>query len=196
MLDLSAEQIYTIRPASSTEMEFVVMTQDSPFVGDRLARNSTMERVLTNGRADFNGLYPTVTGRWISAFAPIKNERSEVVALLEVDFPYDRFQAEFYYSMRPVAVGAFLLLILFVASSWIAHQVSRPLRGIAESVKPFAEGRGDLTMQLAVPGNDEIAVVADNIDRFLSSIAQSIREVKQFSAVVLKSSEEFRTAAA
>ncbi|MCR9143416.1 MAG: methyl-accepting chemotaxis protein [bacterium] len=194
-VNLPAEQIYTIRPRDEG-MEFVVMTQERPFVGDRLERNETIEWVLNNKQPAFTGIYPTVTGRWISAFAPIHNENAEVVALLEVDFPYDKFQSEFYYSIRPVAVGALLMfLALFLASRLIAERVAGPLRKIAARVEPFADGQGDLTIQMNLTGKDEIAAVGGHIDSFVASLAATIREVKRFSDSVLKSAESFRETA-
>lgn len=194
-VDLPAEQIYTIRP-SGDKMEFVVMTQEQTFVGDHLERNATIEWVLSNGEPAFTGIYPTVTGRWISAFAPIENENEEVVALLEVDFPYDKFQADFYYSIRPVAVGALaMLFLLFIASRLIAQRVAGPLRTIADRVEPFASGQGDLTIKMQLSGKDEIAVVGRHIDSFLESIAGTIRDVKSFSQSVLSAAERFRETA-
>ena len=86
--------IYTLRPTDAGDTEFVVMTNETPFIGDRYAGRDAMRPVFAEGQRARTGLYGDDHGRWISAYAPITTDAGDVVALVEVDRPADTLVAK------------------------------------------------------------------------------------------------------
>jgi len=192
-LDLPHEHLYTIRRRDREKMEFVVMTHPSPFVGHTLDRNTIMDRVLRTGRPAFTGIYETETGRWISAFAPIRNDAGEIAGLLEADYPYDRYRMDFLQRAAPIT-GVILTFfaLFFVFSGTLARRIARPLRLIRDRMRALAEGDGDLTKKLDIPGSDEIAETAQRLEVLLGRVAELVRDGKRFAASVRESSERLQ----
>lgn len=81
--------IYTLRRTDDGTTEFVVMTNPTPFVGDRYVVRDAMRPVFAAGERSRTGLYGDDHGRWISAYAPIRDRAGGVVGLVEVDQPAD-----------------------------------------------------------------------------------------------------------
>src|SRR5262249_46708547 len=83
--------VYTLRPIQDEQgrpaTEFVVMTNQVPFIGDRYKRLAEMEPVLGRGETAHTGLYRSDTGAWVSGYAPVKASDGHVAALVEVDRP-------------------------------------------------------------------------------------------------------------
>src|SRR5207249_12200015 len=95
-------------------------------------------RVLTEGVPAYSGIYVSVSGTWIRAFAPVKNSAGQTVAALDVDFRVDVYLGELSAVHRRFYLhslaGAVLALI---AGVLLARQITRPvvqLSGLARSI--------------------------------------------------------------
>ena len=77
--------IYTLRRTADGATEFVVMTNPTPFIGDRYVVRDAMRPVFAAGARSRTGIYGDDHGRWISAYAPVRDRADGVVALVEVD---------------------------------------------------------------------------------------------------------------
>ncbi len=112
--------IYTLRPVDKAT-EFVVMTNETPFVGDRYVVRPEMRAVFESGTTGRTGIYGDDHGRWISGYAPVMRRDGTVEALVEVDEP-----AEAYVSRQLgglayatfAGAGAYLLASL---SGWVSR---------------------------------------------------------------------------
>ncbi|MCB1774019.1 MAG: methyl-accepting chemotaxis protein [Gammaproteobacteria bacterium] len=72
-----------------------------------------------------------------------------------------------------VTLGLVLALAAYVAS---LRTIASPLRGVADRMREIASGDGDLTVSLAVRGNDEIAAVSESFNDFVAKIHSTMTE--------------------
>ncbi|MEQ9167237.1 MAG: HAMP domain-containing sensor histidine kinase [Fulvivirga sp.] len=86
--------IYTmVYNGKSDEYEFIITSSDEPYYRHMFVNYPSQLRM----NYDFGGVideYKTENGTWLSAFAPIKNSKGEVVANLQVDERFDDFIAK------------------------------------------------------------------------------------------------------
>lgn len=70
-----------------------------------------------------------------------------------------------------------LIAVIFVLFLLINRMVILPLKTTTQALKNIAQGEGDLTVQLPVKGNDEIAQLAEYFNQTISKISNSIKLV-------------------
>ncbi len=77
--------VYTFRRDGDLA-RFVVMTNETPFVGDANELRPALKRTFESGRAGTEGPYSNATGTWISAFAAVPDDTGRVIAVLQADY--------------------------------------------------------------------------------------------------------------
>jgi class 3 adenylate cyclase len=116
--------VYTLRPVQleggELTTEFVVMTNPTPFIGDRYRMTETMRPVFDEGVRATTGLYGDAHGRWISGYGPVRDRNGQVVALVEVDLPagpflVNRARRRLLALLAAVVIAGLLSLLQFVA---------------------------------------------------------------------------------
>lgn len=89
----------------------------------------------------------------------------------------------FAYLHKYVLVSILLAIIGIVVTIAIGMNVlimlERPITKIRDTLHDLAEGEGDLTARLAVPGDDEIGVIAIKFNTFISKLDEIIAGAKQ-----------------
>ncbi len=140
--------IYTLRPVGDAT-QFVVMTNETPFVGDPYVIRDEMRPVLVDGALGRTGIYGDDHGRWISGYAPIRRADGSVEALVEVDEPAGPFLTR---RVMGVAYASFAALGGYVLTA-LAGWVSR--LGVVRGLRALVVGR--LATRIGVGG--AIAVV-------------------------------------
>ncbi|MBB1318598.1 methyl-accepting chemotaxis protein [Shewanella sp. SR43-4] len=74
---------------------------------------------------------------------------------------------------------AVLVLIISVLSiSWLLSLLLAPLSRVSQALSRIADGNGDLTQRITVDSQDEVGVLADNFNRFVSSQHQLISHIR------------------
>lgn len=79
--------------------------------------------------------------------------------------------------------------IVLVAYKFTGLVVSRPVRGLAASLRMLAQGKGDLTVALPVRSKDEIGELARDFNAFLASMGTLIDGIKQESRKLTTASQ-------
>jgi len=72
-----------------------------------------------------------------------------------------------------------IFLIVLAASLFLANSVTKPLKAALAMVKDIAAGEGDLTKRLEVSTQDEIGQLAGEFNRFVETIHDLIKSVKE-----------------
>ncbi|MTI39965.1 sensor histidine kinase [Fulvivirga lutimaris] len=86
--------IYTmVYNGKSDEYEFIITSSDEPYYRHMFV-NYPSQLKMNYAYGGVIDEYQTENGTWLSAFAPIKNSKGEVVANLQVDEKFDDFIAE------------------------------------------------------------------------------------------------------
>jgi len=76
----------TVIPAA---LEFVLTSAEEPYWHHTYEYRPEMARSLFLGKISSTPPYETVRGKWLSAFAPIRDRAGRIVGILEVDAPID-----------------------------------------------------------------------------------------------------------
>ncbi len=87
-------------------------------------------------------------------------------------------------------LGAAMVVLGFVAASVLGNTIVKPLETIQQSMQDISEGQGDLTARLEVRGEDEIARLSRNFNRFVENIQGIVGEVVSISNTIASGSAE------
>lgn len=171
--------LYIMRPredASPTNrFEFVVMTDPGPdgnfFVGNGYGTQPHLESAM-NDHATSRGLYWDGYGWWISAAAPVKDEDSNVVAVLQADRPVDFLDER----AREVAkdllmTSLFSAVIAALGAMLLARSLANPIHRLAKATQQFGEGQFQHRVELT--RSDEIGDLGRSFNRMADQLAQS-----------------------
>ncbi len=182
--DVNVVYMYTIRRVSSDPDKWVYVVDAEEAVGG-LGEKSTVGEVVQwegqgtpgkephkLGEAYANRHFVTDDyGYWLTANAPIRNSKGEIVAMLGVDFDANNVIKETRQAMKGSLIGLILSIILtgFVAvllSQWI----SKPLKEIVTGLTKI--GKGHLNLQMDESRDDEFG----EINRTVNEMAQTLLE--------------------
>jgi methyl-accepting chemotaxis protein len=92
----------------------------------------------------------------------------------EIEGINDIESGAFYSIIVTVSIG---ILIVVVSYLLTVKSVVKPVRGVADKLNDISRGEGDLTQQLEIHGNDEIANLAQGFNQFTAQIRELIREL-------------------
>jgi len=143
--------VYTLRPVSDREVEFVVMTNPTPFIGDRYPLREVMKPVLERGERARTGIYGDNHGRWVSAYAPVQRADRSVVALVEVDRPAGSLRAGHTRTRLLVLLFAGLAALLLAGLPEVLRSEAGPIQALRRIVA------GRLAVRIGISGS--LAVV-------------------------------------
>jgi class 3 adenylate cyclase len=117
------------------------------------------------------GVYRNQSGTWITAFAPVRDDRGRVVAVLDVDYRVDVYLERLTH-LRHLILGTSLLggLVALGLGLVIARRVTGPVRDLTEGVLRVAGG--DLSRPLAVQSTDEVGQLTRAFNEMLEGLRQ------------------------
>jgi methyl-accepting chemotaxis protein len=92
--------------------------------------------------------------------------------------------------MYTVITSAVCALIAAMIMVLTLRRMTLPLRHLAGTMQQLAGGNADLTKRLAVQGTDELAVIGNGFNQFVSKIEQVLARVRDSSASVAMASTE------
>ncbi len=70
----------------------------------------------------------------------------------------------------------------------LAKKLLQPLNELEAAIAEIASGGGDLTQRLTIKNNDECGAVANNFNKFLDTLQQLVKDIKQKAGVVVDNS--------
>ncbi|WP_108650038.1 methyl-accepting chemotaxis protein [Dongshaea marina] len=89
-----------------------------------------------------------------------------------------------------MVIGIILAILFALLGGVLAQLIANPIRQVTSSLHEIAEGEGDLRRTIDIKGKDETAQLADNFNRFLSSIRNLVTDIKGASVQVGDASEQ------
>lgn len=171
--------LYIMRPRmdlpASNRFEFVVMTDPGAdgnfFVGNSYGTQPHLESALQD-QGTSRGLYRDAHGWWISAAAPVKDEDSNIVAVLQADRPVDFLEERASGVAKKLLVSAvFSAVIATLGAMLLARSLANPIHRLAQATQEFGEGR--FGHRVEVRRNDEIGDLGRSFNRMADQLAQS-----------------------
>ncbi len=114
----------------------------------------------------------------LSAYGPVDVLGSSWALLSEIEAE-EAFSAVDQIQRLTIIIAAGVLFLLSVVLLLISRSITRPLAGTTAALSAIAEGEGDLTSHIEVPGRDEIAELAGNFNEFVDKLHQIVYRIKE-----------------
>ena len=92
--------------------------------------------------------------------------------------------------MEVIGVGIVALVIALVIAGLITRSIVRPVCLASTRMRDIAEGEGDLTQRLDVSGNDEVAQLGVNFNKFVDRVHELVGQVAGATAQLAAAAEE------
>ncbi len=166
-----SEYVYTIRP-SGDAFEFVVDSdpEEPGLIGDEFESEDAAVAAMA-GTAGAGEPYVDEWGTHVSAFSPIHGSSGKVVALAVTDISMVSITEQ----LKGVKNAIIIICIVAYAVSITVIVIlmgilRRQFAALNNKVTDLGNGNGDLTKLLNIRSGDELEVISDNINRFISFI--------------------------
>ena len=88
-----------------------------------------------------------------------------------------------------------MLAVITLVVVLTTQRIIRPLSDLTEAMKDIASGEGDLTRTLAIQSSDEVGVLAQYFNTFISKLRHSLQRTSEQSALVHQSSQKLNKVA-
>lgn len=115
-------------------------------------------------------------GTWISAFAPIIDEKGDVVAILGIDSKASVIrenQAEILFIL--LLEMAFLLVGVYLVLNWGFKKVLKPVNDLFYGIKEISSG--NFSVRLPVHDQSELSLLSDRFNEMASQLSQLFERV-------------------
>ena len=166
-------EIYTMRRTSNADgkavMEFVVMTNEKPYIGELYDHKEEMNPTLIHGESNYTSVYKSPNGTWISAFAPILDSRSQVSGLVEADYRVDTLLSllrKNFLNLLWKGV-AFSVLAVFL-SFLLAKSITRRIKYLTQTTEKISLGKIETPVRMK--GRDEVSRLGAALERMRESL--------------------------
>ena len=128
-------------------------------------------RAFRDGVATSTRVYHNQSGTWLTAFAPIRSPRGQVVAVLDVDYRVDVYLARLR-RLRDTILAASLAgaLVAVIAGLLFARRLTGPIGALTRGVAQVAQG--DLSRSLPVASRDEVGQLTRAFNEMLEGLRQ------------------------
>lgn len=174
-----SSDVYTFvaQDEAKSNITFLAMSSDTPYVGNQLAIDPMGTKTLKEGIPTHTGIHQDTEGQWISAFAPILSPEGKVTAALELDYRVDVevFHAKKILLMKLFGSGLLIVLISLVLGHYLGSNLSGDLQIIGKALKTTAEEavhNGQLLSQTSLDLSKSAKASATSIQRTVAAIEQ------------------------
>jgi class 3 adenylate cyclase len=178
---LREDLLYTFNIESESELRFAVMLQAVAYTGDRyrvVPQNlEPLRHTIRSGQASHTRLYQDENGQWVSAYAPIRDSRGQVVGILEADYDISAFERALSVEQRRLLLTSLGAVALAIGLSlFLGQNISRALQRIREGAERIE--REDYDHRIALRRRDELGLVARQFNRMAQVLAERFHLLK------------------
>ncbi len=169
--------IYTLTgfDAGARQARFMVTSRGPGLPGERYdlvpVLIEPLRLAFDQGIATRTPVYVNQHGSWITAFAPIRDSRGRVFAVLDVDYRVDIYLARLV-GLRYTVLGASLVggLVALLSGVLFARRITGPVSALTRSVARVAGG--DLSQSIPVRSSDEVGRLTAAFNDMLEGLRQ------------------------
>lgn len=189
--DKNIKYLYIMGIKDDKDAYFIVDSSiiDADAIGSTYPLEKEMKDAF-NGKVACSGkLIKDDAGIFISAYAPIKNSKGDIIAIMGAD--YDASDYEFMKDKMIVGfifVSLLIILISSITSYLFSKRISKNINVIKSSLKEMSQG--NLIGSIEVNSGDEIEEISKSINEFKDSFSNLLGNVKNQSGKALQYSEE------
>ncbi len=173
--------MYTLKPLNKEFVQFVVDTDESEMqglIGDEYEISDMMVEALAG--KDVVSEEPTYDeyGEYFSAFAPIFNEAGKVVAIVGVDLELSVVDGNLSVLRNIIILIAGVSFVISVVIGLIlSKSIGRNLNTVNMKINEVVYSDGDLTKLIKVSSGDELELMADSLNAFLSRLHDIVTQI-------------------
>lgn len=190
---MELEYIYTLRHTGDGKFIFLVDadTEEPAAIGDECEATDAMLQAVSEQVTTADA--ETFTDEWgthISAYAPVMNG-SEMVGMVGVDISATWISEQMTDLRNLVIVIAILTYLMsLVVLGFIMNRFKKSIKKLNDKVSELASGSGDLTKEIDIHTGDELEVIADNMNVFISQVRHLVQDVARSTGEILATGEE------
>ena len=186
------EYIYTLGFTEDEKFIFLVDSdpEEPAAIGDECEATDAMlqcieEQIATADEEPFTDEW----GTHISAYCPVMSG-SEPVGMVGVDISAT-WITEQMTALRNLVIVFAVLTYLFslVVLGFLMNKFKKSMRKLNDKVKELASGSGDLTKEIDIHTGDELEVIAENMNIFISQVRTLVQEVARSTGEILTTGE-------
>jgi class 3 adenylate cyclase len=177
-----ASPMYSLRK-DGEQTRFVVMTNETSFVGNTYELRPGVKKTLQDGSAGVEGPYTDSHGTWISAWAPIRDQSGTIIAVLQADEEVGQLEAslEERRSERRL-IGLVGVIAALVVAALLARGIAEPVQGLAQAVEKVGGGN----LEVRVPENrvDEVGSLSKAVNVMVGGLRERERIRAMFGKLI------------
>jgi len=134
------------------------------------------------------GIFNDQYGSWISSFAPIVDEKGEVVALLGVDAKASIIKYNQTEILKILLLEmAVIILVVYLILNWGLKRVLKPVNDLFFGIKEISTG--NFSVRLPVHDQSELSLLSDRFNEMASQLSQLFDRVSAASKQLRQSSQ-------
>jgi methyl-accepting chemotaxis protein len=77
-----------------------------------------------------------------------------------------------------VIVSAIAVLLTILVSSILGRLITKPVKNVSNFFMQMSEGEGDLTKKITHTSNDEVGILSNNFNKFISNLADMVKSIR------------------
>ena len=170
--------IYVFKKRSSKKVSLLLTSEPSFLMNAEYEINPTMEKVFMEGISAYSPIYADRNGTWISAYAPIKDQKGHIAGILEINNHIGSYIRQLRFRLLGIVV---LCLIACGVSVFIIVPLLDPiLKNI--NILNIAAGemqKGNYDYRVRLKAFDEIGHLAITMEKMRLSIKRYIRQLQE-----------------
>lgn len=169
--------VYTFRREGET-LKFIVMTQEKTFIGDQYSIREEMWPTLNDGKSGHTKIYQDVHGRWLSAYAPIRDSNNQISGILAVDIKLETFLQELRQKTNRLLVISIIILAAGIFLSFVfSHRLVKNLKYLGNITEKISTGMMDRSIK--IKSKDEVGALAESLERMRISLKMAIEMIEK-----------------
>jgi len=125
------------------------------------------------------------------AYQPIKLDFPKMAWSVGLLIPADTIEAPIFWAkVQTTWAVAIVVILISILILVVSSNISKPIRKLSNAMRDVAQGEGDLTKTINVESNDEVGVLADHFNTFISNLRGLLQQTSEHSNLVSGTSEE------
>jgi len=172
-----ASPIYVLQKSGRNTASLIVTTEEGAPLGAQFKLNPTMRRVFKSGRSGFSPIYSDKSGTWISAYAPITNDKGFIAGILEIDYHVGYYLTQLRYRLLKIIMFCGLG---FIIGALLGIPLLRPILQSINALNTAASEmeKGNYDYKVESKSLDEIGHLAQAFEKMRVAIKDYIEQLK------------------
>ncbi len=169
--------LYILKRIDQNTASLLVTTEPGSPFGSIYRLNPTLKRVLNTGKSDFSPIYTDKNGTWISAYAPIKNQREFLAGVLELNHQIGYYIEQLRYRLLKIMA---LCIFGFLMGAFLGIPLLKPILNSINilSIAASEMEKGNYDYEIKLKTSDEMGQLACAFEKMRTAIKDYIEKLK------------------